>query len=136
MGAIEKARQRLGIPELWRHFGLPGNPGQCVCSPFRKDNNPSFSVWHNGERWKFKDHGTGESGDEVGFVAKAVDCDEREAAKKFIELAELDGHSRKTTPKRQRKRAWQLDDAQKRKDRERWPLLEPGPETLAEDVAV
>ena len=135
MGAIEEARLRLGIPDLWHHFGLPGEPGRCVRSPFREDNNPSFSVWYNGERWKFKDHGTEESGDEIGFFAKADGCDEREASKRFIELAGVDDHSRKTTPKRPRKRAWQLDDAQKTKDRKHWPMLEPSPETLAEDVA-
>jgi len=76
---IAEIAARLEIPQLWRVLNLPGIPGKCVCSPFRKDTKPSFSIYQEGGRWRFRDHATGDRGDSLDFVAAAKGCDAREA---------------------------------------------------------
>ena len=61
------------ISRAWLDLGLAGTPGKCVCSPLREDRSPSFSVCKNGTR--FKDFGTGESGDVFDLVARVRGCD-------------------------------------------------------------
>jgi len=70
------------IPEAWRDLGLPGEPGKCVSSPFRKDVSPSFSVFDGGMR--FRDHATAEGGDVIDFIKKARGCETFDAIQ-FIE---------------------------------------------------
>lgn len=46
-------------------------------SPFRKDNNPSFCVYSDSNRWH--DFGTGENGDLVSLVKKIYSCSTSDA---------------------------------------------------------
>jgi hypothetical protein len=66
-------------------LGLPGRPGKCYRSPFREDRNPSFSVYDDGRKWK--DHATGEGGDAVDFLIRALNLSKEDARRKLIELA-------------------------------------------------
>lgn len=83
---LTQAKESLTVPEAWRLLHLPGQPqiGKNH-SPFRKDNNPSFSIFAEGKRWK--DFGTGESGTVVDFVAKAQGVSVKEACQTVIRLA-------------------------------------------------
>lgn len=63
--------ERLDIRQVWRVLSLPGEPGRCVRSPFREDSRPSFSVYEDGGRWRWKDHASGEHGDAVDFIRMA-----------------------------------------------------------------
>ena len=86
---ISEAKDRLSIPALWRMMSLPGEPpvrDGAYRSPFREDSTPSFSIYANGTR--FKDHGTGEAGDAIQFLALARGIDNREACRDFLDLAE------------------------------------------------
>ena len=68
-------KRRYSIAQAWTDLGLPGQPGKCVSSPFRKDRSPSFSVFpakEGGER--YQDFGNSESGDVFDFVCKARSC--------------------------------------------------------------
>jgi hypothetical protein len=75
----------LNIHTLWRHFGFPGEPRKCCHSPFRQDRRASFSVTPDGKLWH--DFATGEGGDAVDFLQRASGLSQKEACRKFIELA-------------------------------------------------
>ena len=85
MTSLELALEQFRLPELWRRLGLAGEPTRSCRSPFREDRHPSFSVFDGGLRWK--DHGTGEGGDTVDFIAKAKGCTKSEAARVLIAMA-------------------------------------------------
>lgn len=70
------------IAAAWRDLNLPGQPGNCVPSPFRPDHKPSFSVFDDGTRWK--DHATGDAGDVFDFVRLARGCSMADAIR-FVE---------------------------------------------------
>lgn len=97
---LAEALRRLRLPELARALGLslPDRPGSCR-SPFREDRSPSFS-WFVGtdgrDRWK--DFATGEKGDAVDFVAKALGLSNRDAMLRFLELAGCGMQSARPTP--------------------------------------
>ncbi len=82
---IPALKERLLIPEVWQRLRLEGQPGASCRSPFRPDKNPSFSISKDGKRWK--DYGTGQSGDVIDFIAVARQVSTREALKVFLELA-------------------------------------------------
>ncbi|MDB4761042.1 bifunctional DNA primase/polymerase [Akkermansiaceae bacterium] len=63
-------KQVYRIYEAWEDLGLPGEPSRSCYSPFRNDNNKSFSVFDAGRKWK--DYGTDEGGDVFDFVQKAT----------------------------------------------------------------
>ncbi len=63
--------ERLDIRQLWQVMSLPGKPGKCVCSPFREEKKPSFSVYEDAGRWRFKDHASGDHGDALDFIRLA-----------------------------------------------------------------
>jgi hypothetical protein len=60
-------------------------PGKSCHSPFREDKNPSFSIYDEGRRWK--DFSTGEGGDVIDFIERAVDSDASKAITIARELA-------------------------------------------------
>ncbi|MBI3869295.1 MAG: hypothetical protein HY299_12300 [Verrucomicrobia bacterium] len=77
---IAELKLRLRIADAWLGLNLPGRPGKCVASPFRKDSKPSFSVWRFPDGTDcFKDHSTGQSGDVIEFIRCAKGCDISEA---------------------------------------------------------
>jgi hypothetical protein len=85
---IKRAITKLSIDLLWRHFGFPERTGNPVCSPFREDNHPSFSIYDQGRR--FKDHGCApHRGDSFNFYQLAVGKDSHQAFPAFVELAGL-----------------------------------------------
>lgn len=84
---LHGAKARLRIPELWRLLCLPGEPGKSCRCPWRNDHNPSFSIFDDGTRWK--DHGTGEHGDAIDFLAQARDLSNADAIREFKRLAGL-----------------------------------------------
>ena len=85
MSALEQAKARFTIADAWPALGLPGTPAKSCRSPFREERKPSFSVFDNGTRWR--DFGSAEAGDVVDFVARARNCDARDAARWIMERA-------------------------------------------------
>jgi hypothetical protein len=84
---LDEAKRRVGISAAWRALGLPGEPRRVCCSPFREERHPSFSLsedrlWH--------DHATGEGGDVVSFIRRAIGCEDGEAIKRTLALAGLE----------------------------------------------
>jgi hypothetical protein len=86
---LQRAIAKFSIDELWNHFGYPPRHGNPVCSPFREDRSPSFSVYDEGRR--FKDHGNGDRGDSFDFFCRAKGQDAKTAFVGFVELAGLGG---------------------------------------------
>jgi len=66
-----EAKQNYTIPDVWKIFGLEGEPKKSCKSPFREDRHPSFSIYAEGRRWV--DHSTGEGGDVIEFIRYALD---------------------------------------------------------------
>ena len=82
---LADAKTRLNIHNLWKHFGFDAEPKISCHSPFRKDGKPSFSV--NADGSLFNDFGNGDAGDAVDFFQRASGLSQKEACRKFIELA-------------------------------------------------
>lgn len=86
---LRLAEQRLPLPALAQSLGLGicERPGTCR-SPFREERKPSLSwcIAQDG-RARWKDWSTGEGGDCAGFLAKALGLSNREAVKRYLELA-------------------------------------------------
>jgi hypothetical protein len=131
---LELALERLTIPELWQRLGLSGTPRASCRSPFREDKTPSFSIFARGYKWR--DHGTGNGGDAVDFVARALDLSKSDAAKKLIELAGTGRPRRERSfqprreasppPRCEDARYDPLADEEKAAQRRRsWPAFEP-----------
>jgi len=85
---FEEAKASYTIPQLWRMLELPGEPSASCCSPFREDNNPSFSIYDEDRKWK--DFATDDGGDAVEFVRIALDADYAEVRLWFMERLGLD----------------------------------------------
>jgi hypothetical protein len=84
---LGRAKARLTIPQLWRHFNLPGELENscCVRSPFHPGRNPRFSIYDGGRR--FKDHYNGEAGDVFSFFCRVSGLSAKQAFSPFINLA-------------------------------------------------
>jgi hypothetical protein len=121
---LKAAKERLRISDLWVMLDLPGRPAKSCRSPFREDRNASFSVYHEGRRWK--DHATGEGGDEVDFVASACDLSTQDACRKLIDLAGTRKEKGVSPPaSRKVEPCDPLKDEEKARRREGWPPFEP-----------
>jgi hypothetical protein len=84
---LARAIDTLSIDQLWAHFNYAPRAGNPVCSPFRDDKSPSFSVYDQGRR--FMDHGNGTRGDSFDFYQCATGQDQKAAFVGFVELAGL-----------------------------------------------
>lgn len=96
LSQLQRAKERLTIQDVWPRLGLPGTPGKSCRSPFRDDRNASFSIFDKGRAWK--DHATGEGGDQIDFVVKARSFDKADAIRWFIDQAGATGYFRKPKP--------------------------------------
>lgn len=83
--ALAEAKTRLNIHALWNHFNFTGQPAASCRCPWRKDHKPSFSVNADGSLWN--DFSTGEAGDAVDFFQRASGLSQKDACRKFTELA-------------------------------------------------
>ena len=89
---LDRALERFDIYDLWENLGLPGEPSHYCRSPFREDRKPSFWIPDKrGSTHYWQDYGTGESGDRVDFVAKALNVSRSEACKEIIRMASEEG---------------------------------------------
>jgi len=79
----------LPIEFLWEHFELPGQPNRSCLSPFRSEQNPSFSVFTGEDgRSRFKDHAAPEvRGDSFDFFQIYTGQSASKAAVPFRRLA-------------------------------------------------
>lgn len=86
---ILDAKSRLPLPDLLARYGHASpSHGGSMKSPFRPDEKrPSFSVFKCPDGcWGWKDHATGETGDEITLVERIENLSNRDATKRFLEL--------------------------------------------------
>ena len=96
MADMDECRAKLPIWGLFSALGLQGadkvgawggGGGEAkICSPFREDNSPSFSVFTRDGVGLWKDHGTGEGGDEIKLIEAARGIPTKEAMQLYCEL--------------------------------------------------
>ena len=97
---IEEARQRLPLPDLMAKLGLGDHAKSKAKSPFRDEKNASFGIYNTNGRWRWKDHGTGEGGDEIDFLAKLENKSNHDAMLAYAELAGMPIQNNRPEPAR------------------------------------
>jgi len=75
-------------------LGLERYAKKSCPSPFRPDQNASWGIYEKNGRWKYKDFGTGESGDEISLLANFHKLDQKKDFQGLLELYEK--HARET----------------------------------------
>lgn len=86
---FDAARAALPLPALMRAMGheVP-NERQLIYSPFRTTDKPHFTLLKgNDNRWRAMDQATGETWDEVDYIAEYRHLSKEDAAKMFLEMA-------------------------------------------------
>jgi hypothetical protein len=118
---IQEAKTILDIPAVAARVYPNWRPAISCVSPFREDRKPSFSVYDHGQQWK--DHATGDHGDAVDFLAKALDIPAQEAVRRFVEMA--GGGCRVQAPRPKLAPTPAPEDTnEKRQKRAAWPIME------------
>ncbi|HEU5246940.1 MAG TPA: CHC2 zinc finger domain-containing protein, partial [Candidatus Udaeobacter sp.] len=90
-GDIANGKQWLPLPVLMHRLGLGEHAKKSARCPFHEDKHNSFSVWQNGDGWAFKCHAGCGAGDEINFLELHEKLSRRDAVKRFLELAGLNG---------------------------------------------
>ena len=127
MAEIDDARRRLPIWVLFGVLGLEGadkvgewggsSGNVVICSPFREDRTPSFSIFERDGVGFWKDFGTNESGDEIKLIEMARGCSTKDAIALYFQLAGIDpGTGRDDGPWKKRSGGKSRAEAQMRKD--------------------
>jgi hypothetical protein len=118
---IQEAKARLDIRAIAGIIFPQWKPEvSCKC-PWREDRNPSFSIFGNWQMWK--DHATDESGDAVGFLAKAKSLSIDEALRQFMRMA--GGGYRVPAPRPKLAPTPAREDTdEKRRRRAAWPVMD------------
>ena len=121
--SIDEAKAKLDIPAVAKQCFQNWKPALSCHSPFREDRNPSFSVYDQGRKWK--DHATGDHGDAVDFLGKALDIPAQEAVRRYVEMAGGGYRVPAPRPKLAPTPAPKTDDTdEKRRRRAAWPAME------------
>ena len=119
---LTAAKEILLIPAIASKLFTDWKPGKSCHSPFREDRSKSFSVYDGGRNWK--DFGTGESGDALDFLARALGISSKDAIGRFVEMAGC-RHRGKSLPRQQapsvNATAAGFDSEDKKAKRAAWP---------------
>ena len=81
---IKDLRMRCPLPVLMTRMGYVKFAKRTCSSPFRTDKRPSWGIFQRNDRWFWKDHGSGDSGDEIEFIVKAKKLSPNESFTKAI----------------------------------------------------
>lgn len=85
MSALEAAKEKLAIPDLWQLRNWRGKPGRSCRVPYREDRAPSGSILPNDRL--FHDFTSGETFDAPGLLARVEELSAPDACRMFIQLA-------------------------------------------------
>lgn len=109
--SIRRAKQALPLPDLLRHYGLGDRARKSANSPFRPNSDSNaFGIFQkpNGE-WNWKDHVTGEFGDEIDFIAKYENRSNEDAIIKYLDLAGVKRSPPTSTPAKKLRRRFETN---------------------------
>jgi hypothetical protein len=82
---LKELKKQCPLKVLMKRMGLSKYAKPSSCSPFRDDENASWGVFEERGLWFWKDFGTGESGDEITFLARHFKMDARSDFKELLE---------------------------------------------------
>src|SRR5439155_7955549 len=89
---IDEAKLRLPLPELMRQVGLGEHAKKSAHCPFHNDQRKSFSVYKNAKgESRFKCFAGCGEGDEITFLEKHYGISNKEATKRYLEMAGANG---------------------------------------------
>ncbi|HWE39301.1 MAG TPA: CHC2 zinc finger domain-containing protein [Isosphaeraceae bacterium] len=71
------------LPALMRAEGIEVRHGRAFCPFHENTRTPAMSIYHDGQRWRFKCHGCGAKGDAVSWRAMRDDSTPATAASKL-----------------------------------------------------
>lgn len=111
---IQQLRASTPLPVLLRKLKLGQHARSSCTSPLRDDSNPSWGIYQRGERWFWRDHGTGDGGDEIDFLAHMDEVDPRQNFTGLLDRWEMvskfpDPNPQAITPASKRRRSGQPD---------------------------
>jgi hypothetical protein len=120
---IQEAKERLTVYNVGATLYPEWNPAvSCKC-PWREDRHASFSVYDDGRKWK--DHATGEGGDVVDFITRALNISAEDGLRQFMEMAGGGYRVLSPRPKLAPTPAPKTEDTdEKRRRRAAWPPME------------
>lgn len=107
---IADLKARFTIADVWAALGLPSEApktSRSICSPFRPDKHPSFSVYDVGR--KYHDYATGKGGDVFDFIAEALCISNADALRWLLNFAGIPRPERPVT------KSTSADEAERRK---------------------
>lgn len=90
MLTIAELKDKVSLSDAARRLGITGFPDGVgkMSSPIRPgDSNPSFSVWKADHGYKWTDHGTKETGDQITLIEKVRGVSSKEAIRMMREWA-------------------------------------------------
>ena len=131
--SIDEAKAKLDIPTVAARCFPNWKPALSCHSPWREDRNPSFSVFDQGRKWK--DHSTGDHGDAVDFLGKALDIPAQEAIRRFVEMAGGGYREQSRPTARPTAPLPPADSDDKRHKRAMWPAMELPTDNELEAIA-
>ena len=77
-----------------QRLGLGAHAKKSTRCPFHKDRHNSFSIWQTGNGlWHFKCHAGCANGDEITFLEIRERLSQRDAIKRFVEMAGMNGNN-------------------------------------------
>jgi hypothetical protein len=82
---IVHLKQVCPMPVLLKKLGLGAHAKSSCKSPLRSDDNASWGIFQRNGSWFYKDHGTGDSGDEIPFLARYLKLDALTAFAQIVE---------------------------------------------------
>jgi hypothetical protein len=89
---IADAKERLPLPALLHQLGFGKHAKKSARCPFHDDKHNSFSIWKNGANlWFWKCHAGCGEGDEITFLELHENISQRDAIKRFLEMASVNG---------------------------------------------
>ncbi len=88
---IAEAKRRLPLPQLMKQCGLGEQAIKSARCLWHEDRNKSFSVWQGDKGWQFKCHAGCGKGDEINFLELHEKLSNKEATKRFLEMAGVRG---------------------------------------------
>ena len=89
---ISEGKRRLPLPALLHGLGLGEHAKKSARCPFHDDKHTSFSIWKNGaDLWLWKCHSGCGDGDEITFLEKHLATSNKEATKRFLTMAGVNG---------------------------------------------
>jgi len=82
---LQELKKQCPLKVLMKRMGLSKYAKKSCCSPFREEEKASWGIFEKDGHWFWKDHGTGDHGDEIDFLARHFKMDARSNFQELLE---------------------------------------------------